>query len=287
MIRGLARAGALAGAIIISTLDVDASLAQVEEDNVIATVNGEAIRNSDMTMFYNSLPEQYRQVPLESLYAQLIEGLVETRLLAQAARQAGMMDDFTVKQRLAYITIDVLQKAYLDQLLETEITDERLRAAYEEMAATIETEDEISARHILLADEDAAKAVIVELDGGGDFATLAKERSTGPSGPGGGDLGYFTKEQMVAPFAEAAFALAPGEYTKLPVQTEFGWHVIMVEDRRVSGPPSFEASQTELSRDIAREFVLDFMGKLRDAAEISRYDPQGNEMEALPRAAIE
>ncbi len=287
MIRGLARAGALAGAIIISTLDAGASLAQAEEDNLVAMVNGEAIRTSDMTMFYNSLPAQYRQVPLESLYAQLIEGLVETRLLAQAAREAGLMDDISVKQRIAFVTVDVLQQTYLDQLLEAEITDQRLRAAYEEMAATIEPEDEISARHILLADEDAAKAVIVELDGGGDFATLAKERSTGPSGSGGGDLGYFTREQMVAPFAEAAFALAPGEYTTLPVQTEFGWHVIMVEDRRVSGPPSFEASQAELSRDIAKQFVLDFMGELRDAAEISRYDPQGNEMEALPRAIIE
>lgn len=287
MIRGLARAGALAGVIIFSTIGAVAALAQGAEDNVVATVNGEAIRNSDMTMFYNSLPDQYRQVPMESLYAQLIEGLVETRLLAQAARKAGLMDDITVKQRLAFVTIDVLQQAYLDQLLETEITDERLRAAYAEMAATIEPVDEISARHILLADEDAAKAVIEELDGGGDFAGLAKKRSTGPSGSNGGDLGYFTKEQMVAPFAEAAFALAPGEYTKHPVKTQFGWHVIMVEDQRVSGPPSFEASQAELSRDIAKEFVLEFMAELRDAAEISRYDPQGNEMEAPPREPTE
>lgn len=287
MIRGLARAGALAGVIIFSTIGAVAALAQGAEDNVVATVNGEAIRNSDMTMFYDSLPDQYRQVPMESLYAQLIEGLVETRLLAQAARKVGLMDDITVKQRLAFVTIDVLQQAYLDQLLETEITDERLRAAYAEMAATIEPVDEISARHILLADEDAAKAVIEELDGGGDFAGLAKKRSTGPSGSNGGDLGYFTKEQMVAPFAEAAFALAPGEYTKLPVKTQFGWHVIMVEDQRVSGPPSFEASQAELSRDIAKEFVLEFMAELRDAAEISRYDPQGNEMEAPPREPAE
>ncbi len=287
MIRGLARAGALAGVIIFSTIGAVAALAQGAEDNVVATVNGEAIRNSDMTMFYDSLPDQYRQVPMESLYAQLIEGLVETRLLAQAARKVGLMDDITVKQRLAFVTIDVLQQAYLDRLLETEITDERLRAAYAEMAATIEPVDEISARHILLADEDAAKAVIEELDGGGDFASLAKKRSTGPSGSNGGDLGYFTKEQMVAPFAEAAFALAPGEYTKLPVKTQFGWHVIMVEDQRVSGPPSFEASQAELSRDIAKEFVLEFMAELRDAAEISRYDPQGNEMEAPPREPTE
>ena len=287
MIRGLALAGALAGVFIISTLDADPSRAQREEDNVVARVNGEAIRISDMTMFYNSLPEQYRQVSMESLYDQLIEGLVETRLLAQAARKAGLMDDITVKQRLAFATVDVLQQTYLDQLLEAEITEERLRAAYEEMAADIEPEDEISARHILLADEDAAKAVIEELDGGGDFATLAKDRSTGPSGPSGGDLGYFTRQQMVVPFAEAAFVLKPGEYTQQPVETQFGWHVILVEDRRVTGPPSFEASEARLSRDIAKAFVLDFMNKLRDDAVISRYDMQGNEFKPAPPAATE
>lgn len=286
MIRVLALTGALAGALTIALAHADATLAQTEEDPVIATVNGEAIRNSDMTLFYNSLPSQYRQVPMVSLYDQLIDGLLDRKLLAQAAREAGLMDDALVKQRLAYVTDDVLQQAYLDQLLAAEVTEERLRAAYQATAAAEGGEEEVSARHILLEDEDAARAVIGELAAGGDFADLAKQRSTGPSGPNGGDLGYFTRDQMVAPFSEAAFALNPGEYTEEPVQTQFGWHVIKVEDRRTTPPPAFEDSQAELGRQMAQKFVVGLMARLRETAEISRFDPPGNEIEA-PRAPTE
>lgn len=275
----------LAGALTIGLMHADVAMAQTEKDPVVAIVNGEAVLNSDMTMFYNSLPEQFRQIAMETLYDQLLEGLIESRLLAQAALEAGMMDDAKVKRRLAYVTNDVLQQTYLDQLLATEITEERLRDIYQATTATEQGEAEISARHILLEDEDAALAVIEELAAGGDFVALAKERSTGPSGPSGGDLGYFTKNQMVAPFAEAAFALNPGEYTKQPVQTQFGWHVIKVEDRRSSPPPTFEESQAEISRQLAQEFVRGMMTKLREAAEISRFDLQGNEVEAPPAPA--
>ncbi len=273
---------ALAVALSIGLMHAATSLAQTDEDHVVAIVNGEAIYDSDMTIFYNSLPQQYRQVPIASLYVQLVEGLIETRLLAQAARDAGMMDDPMVKKRLEYLTHDVLQQAYLDQLLAAEITEERLLAAYQESNADHQGGEEVHARHILLEDEDAAMAVIGELDAGVDFASLAQERSTGPSGPNGGDLGYFTKDQMVAPFAEEAFALNPGEYSKKPVETQFGWHVIEVEDRRTVGPPSFEDSQAELSRDVAKKFVLGFMANLHKGAEVSRFDPEGNPMEAAP-----
>lgn len=273
---------ALAGALMIGLLYVATSLAQTEEDPVAAIVNGEAIYSSDLTVFYNSLPQQYREAPMAALYDQLVEGLIETRLLAQAAREAGMMDDPLVKKHLAYFTNDVLQKTYLDQLLTAEITEERLRAAYQESIANQQGGEEVHARHILLEDEDAAMAVIGELDAGVEFAGLAKERSTGPSAPNGGDLGYFSKDQMVAPFAEVAFALNPGEYSKQPVQTQFGWHVIKVEGRRTPGPPPFEESQVELSRDMAKNFVLGLMATLLEVAEVSRFDQQGNAMEADP-----
>lgn len=276
------RAIALAGALAIGLTLPGMAQAQTEENPVVAIVNGESIYKSDFTAFYNSLPQQYRQAPLEQLYPQLVEGLIETRLLAQAARAAGMMDDPQVKQRLAYLTNDVLQQSYLDKLLEAELTEERLRAAYQESIEGESGGEEVRARHILLEDEDAAKAVIGELDAGVDFASLAQERSTGPSGPTGGDLGYFTRDQMVAPFAEAAFALNPGEYSSEPVKTEFGWHVIKVEDRRASGPPTFEESQAELSRNMGRNFVLALMADLLKDAEISRFDAQGNAMEAAP-----
>ncbi|MFP6729168.1 MAG: peptidylprolyl isomerase [Alphaproteobacteria bacterium] len=284
MIRGLALLGALAVVSTIGLLPFDASQAQTEPDPVVAMVNGEEILNSDMVMFHSSLPEQYRQVSIERLYSQLLEGLVESRLLAQAAIAAGMMDNPEVKLRLAYVTKDVLQQSYLDQLLEVEITEERQRTAYAATVGDVPGEEQVSARHILLEDEAAARAVIAELDGGADFAGLAKDRSTGPSGPGGGDLGFFTKEQMVAPFAEAAFAMAPGEYSKEPVETQFGWHVIKVEDRRITEPPTFEESQAEIGQQLAKEFVLDLMAKLHKTAEITRFDANGYPIEAPPAA---
>ena len=285
MIRGFALHVALAGAFTIGFIHGHAALAQTEQDSVIAIVNGKTILTSDMTMFQNSLPEQYRRVDINLLFPQLLEGLIDSKLLAQAALEAGMMDDPSVKRRLAYVTNDVLQQAYLDQLLAEEITEERMRETYEATIPTQPGEEEISARHILLEDEDAARAVIGELDAGGDFAALAKTHSTGPSGAGGGDLGYFTRQQMVAPFAEAAFALNPGEYTKDPIKTQFGWHVIKVEDRRAPPPPTFEESQAEIGQQLAQEFVRDLMANLRDTAEISRFDLQGNSLEAPPPPA--
>lgn len=285
MIRGFALRVALAGAFTIGLIHGHASLAQTEQDSVIAIVNGKTILTSDMTMFQNSLPENYRRVDINVLLPQLLEGLIDGRLLAQAALEAGMMDDPTVKRRLAYVTNDVLQQTYLDQLLAEEITEQRIRETYEATIPTQPGEEEISARHILLEDEGAARAVIGELDAGGDFAALAKTHSTGPSGAGGGDLGYFTRQQMVAAFAEAAFALNPGEYTKDPIKTQFGWHVIKVEDRRVTPPPTFEESQAEIGQQLAQEFVRDLMANLRDTAEISRFDLQGNPLEAPPAPA--
>ena len=285
MIRGFALRVALAGAFTIGLIHGHASLAQTAQDSVIAIVNGKTILTSDMTMFQNSLPENYRRVDINLLLPQLLEGLIDGRLLAQAALEAGMMDDPTVKRRLAYVTNDVLQQTYLDQLLAEEITEQRIRETYEATIPTQPGEEEISARHILLEDEGAARAVIGELDAGGDFAALAKTHSTGPSGAGGGDLGYFTRQQMVAAFAEAAFALNPGEYTKDPIKTQFGWHVIKVEDRRVTPPPTFEESQAEIGQQLAQEFVRDLMANLRDTAEISRFDLQGNPLEAPPAPA--
>ena len=263
---------ALVGAFALGLFHPGSSLAQTTDDPVIATVNGDAIRNSDMTMFYDSLPSQYREVPMVSLYDQLIEGLIESSVLAQAARQAGLMDDPQVKRRLAFVTNDMLQQTYLNQLLAEQITEQRMRAEYDATIGAQTGEEEVSARHILLEDEAAARAVIEALAAGGDFVTLAQTRSTGPSAPSGGDLGYFTKDQMVAPFSEAAFALNPGEYTVVPVKTQFGWHVIKVEDRRLSAPPSFEDSQAEISRQMAKDYVFGLMEKLRDSAEISRFD---------------
>ena len=172
MIRGFALRVALAGAFTTGLIHGPASLAQTEQDSVIAIVNGKTILTSDMTMFQNSLPENYRRVDINVLLPQLLEGLIDGRLLAQAALEAGMMDDPTVKRRLAYVTNDVLQQTYLDQLLAEEITEQRIRETYEATIPTPPGEEEISARHILLEDDGAARPATGEPAAGGDFARL-------------------------------------------------------------------------------------------------------------------
>ena len=258
--------------------------AQTADSSVVARVNGEAITNTDMAMFHESLPAEYRQVPLETLYGQLLEGLIERKLLVMAARDAGLSDDETVKQRLAFAKDDILQEAYVGRLLNAEISDQRLRTAYQALVASHAGNEEVHARHILLDSEEDARAVIAELAAGADFAEMAQQHSTGPSGPNGGDLGYFPHGQMVPAFADAAFALETGAITTDPVQTQFGWHVIKLEDRRPTAPPSFEAVEAELHNGEVQTILIDLMERLRAGAAITRFDATGNEIAAPPAA---
>ena len=250
--------------------------AQTASGGVVARVNGEAITSADMSMFYESLPAEFRKASMDALYGQLLEGLIDRKLLALAAREAGLIDDETVKERLAYVEDGVLQEVYLGQIIDAEVSDQRLRAAYETLVASQVGNQEVHARHILLDSEEDAKAVIAELEAGADFAEMARRRSTGPSGPNGGDLGYFTKQQMVPAFADAAFGLDAGAITTQPVETQFGWHVIKVEDRRAVAPPSFEEIQVELRNRETEAVIIELMQKLYASSSISRFDAEGN-----------
>lgn len=253
---------------------------QTASGGVVARVNGEAITSADMSMFYESLPAEFRQASMDALYGQLLEGLIDRKLLALAAREAGLLDDETVKERLAYVEDGVLQEVYLGQVIDAEVNDQRLRAAYEALIASQAGNQEVHARHILLDSEDDAKAVIAALEAGADFAETARRRSTGPSAPNGGDLGYFTKEQMVPAFADAAFGLDAGAITTQPVETQFGWHVIKLEDRRAMAPPSFEALQVELRNQETQAAIIELMRKLYASSSISRFDAKGDPMAA-------
>lgn len=261
---------------------VGAAHGQDAEDGVVATVNGEEIRGSDVAMLFSSLPAQYRQSTIDTIYPRLVESLVDRKQLAQAARREGLADTAEVKRRLAYFTDETLQNAFFAHRVEAKLTEERLRAAYETMIAARQPDVEVRARHILLEGEEEAKAVIAELEAGADFAELAKRKSTGPSGANGGDLGYFTQAKMVPAFAQAAFALEPGAITTAPVETRFGWHVIKVENRRETPPPSFEEVQTTIRDQEARQLISELTASLRAAAEVRRFGPDGEEIAASP-----
>jgi peptidyl-prolyl cis-trans isomerase C len=260
----------VAAAVVVAAGLAGGAAAQTAgDDPVAAVVNGEKIYRSEVMTIYQGLPEQLRQLPAAAIYPQIVQRLIDRKLMAQAAKKEGYLERADVKRRLEIDQEQVLQEAYLYVGIEETLTDARLKAAYDKKVAGAAKEEEVRARHILHKSEDEAKKTIADLETGGDFAKLAAERSVGPTSGTGGDLGFFKKEQMVGPFAEAAFALKKGETTKTPVQTQFGWHVIRVEDRRTAKMPSFEESKEELKEEEARAVVGEIMAKVRNGAEIT------------------
>ena len=257
------------------------------DDPVVAIINGNEIHRTDVELVATSLPEQMRQVPMEQIYPMLLDRVIDFKLLENEAEKQNLADDPDVQPALAQARANVLRDAMLRKKVEEGSTDEALKARYEEMKGDEGfSYEEVHARHILLASEDDAKAVIADLEGGADFAELAKEKSTGPSGPQGGDLGYFKKGQMVPEFGDAAFAMDIGSTSPEPVKTQFGFHVIKVEDKR-QVEPSFEESEPQLRQEVARTIVTALVEKLREGAEIERFNMDGTPMVAKEGEAME
>ena len=238
-----------------------------QEDTVVARVDGEEIRQSDVMVMARSLPPRY-QTQLTQIYPLLVQRLVDFKLAGKAGRAAGLAGDDEVKARVAKAEEQAIREVYLEREIAARVTDAAVQDAYKVYLAANPPAEESHARHILLETEKAAREAIALLDGGADFVELAKQRSTGPSGPKGGDLGYFTADQMVPEFSQATAALEPGQHTAEPVQTQFGWHVIKLEDRRKSDPASLEEVEPQLREQLARETLETVLKDLRDGAVI-------------------
>jgi peptidyl-prolyl cis-trans isomerase C len=252
------------------------------DDPVIAIVDGHEIHRSELEAAQRGLPEQYRQVPLQLIYGPLLDRVIDSRLLADEAERSSVAEDENVQEQLTRARAQVLRDALVEQRLAQGVTDEKLRERYEQSKQGADfAHEEVQARHILLPSEEEAKAVIVQLQEGADFGELAKDKSIGPSAETGGDLGFFRREQMVPEFAEAAFAMDVGAISEQPVQTQFGWHVINVVDKR-KVEPTFAESEPQLREEIARDIVTALLQDLRGGAKIERFNLDGSPMEAAP-----
>jgi len=258
------------------TVPAPAAPAASVADPVVAIVNGSEIHRSDVETAREDLPQQYQSYPFEIVYPALLERLVDGKLLVAAGRAQGLATDPEVKARLVRLEDQVIQTVYLTRAVKAKLTDAVLKQHYEEYLKANPPEPEVHARHILTKTEDEAKEAIKELKGGADFAELAKKNSSGPSAAKGGDLGFIKHGAVVAEFANAAFALKPGQYTETPVKTQFGWHVIKVEAVRQSSPPSFEEAKEELEREASREMIQGIVADLRSKAKIARFNPDGS-----------
>ena len=245
-------------------------------DAIAARIDGETIMRSEVAALYETLPAEYRQLPLDAFYPQLLERMIERKLAVRQARKDNLQSTPEVKSRLAGLEDRVLHQAFLEKAIKDKTTDARMKALYDKQVATAGGEEEVHARHILVKTEDEAKAIIADLDKGKDFATLAKEKSTDPSAKGnGGDLGFFTREKMVKAFADAAFVMAPGTYSKTPTQSQFGWHVIKIEEKRKAKPPTFEESKPALREALAEQIVEETLADLRKKSKIEILGPDG------------
>ena len=247
---------------------------------IVARVDGVELHLSDVEAAQQALPPQAQKLSLEQIYPMLLDRLVDGALITEAGRKEHLDQDPDVQTRLKRYEDRLIQEAYLNRAIKRAETEDRLKTRYQEMLKQKAAQEEVHARHILLASEAEAKSVIAQLDKGADFAALAKQYSTDPNAQSGGDLGYFGHADMVPEFAAAAFSLPVGEYTKTPVKTEFGWHVIKVEDRRLGKPPSFEDAREELSQDLAHDIIEAKLQELRGAAKIEEFGLDGKPLPA-------
>ncbi|MFP4537473.1 MAG: peptidylprolyl isomerase [Dichotomicrobium sp.] len=243
----------------------------VYSDKVVARVDGTPITEAQLKLARDEMGQNIAQLPEEAQRELILQYVVELTLLADAAREANLDESENYKQLARYYEMRALRDTFFQQEIQAGVTDEAAKVLYDERIGSAEPEPEVKARHILVKTEDEAKAIAKQLADGADFAELAKEKSTGPSSANGGDLGFFSKEQMVTPFAEAAFKMEKGEISE-PVKTRFGWHVIKVEDKRDRQPPKFADIKERLKGSLVRQNLQERMAKLRGDADIEILD---------------
>jgi len=267
-------AAALLSAMMFVNSDV-ASAQDAPSDKVVATVNGEAITEADLALAAQDFRDTLMQLPPQERLTGLINGIIDIRLMARAAEVAGVEKDEEAARRLRFVRDRALRAEYLRANVFGAISDEAVKAKYDEETAAFVPGEEIRASHILVETEDEAKAIVAELDKGGDFAAIAKDKSIDlGSGANGGDLDFFARGRMVKPFEDAAFALEVGKYTSTPVKSDFGFHIIKVVDKRMTTAPTIEQRQDALREEIAKELFLAAVEKLRSAAEIELIAPE-------------
>lgn len=260
--------------------------AQQLKDPVVATVNGQQIRLSELEIAQQALPQQYRNMPLQAVFPALLDRIIDSKLVVQEGKKTKVNDDPAFKKRMAFVEDQVMQDFWIQREVARKVTPEKLQERYEERLKSMPPEEEVHARHILVSTEDEAKALIGELKKGAAFDKLAKEKSTDKaSGAEGGDLGWFKKSDMVKEFADAAFGLNKGDLTETPVKTQFGYHIIKLEDRRKAPPPAFEELADQLREEMAREVVTAQLDQLRSGAKIEKFNMDGGKPEPAPPAA--
>lgn len=243
-----------------------------QDDAVVAKVGDLEVRQSELDLAIANLDPQLQQLPEEQKRVAALSGVIDVKLLVSGAVEEGMKDTEEFKQRMEYIADRELHNSYFRKHVVEAITEDEVKARYEKEIAALPEQEEVNARHILVKTEEEAKAIIADLDAGKDFAELAKEKSEDSNKADGGDLGWFSKGRMVPEFEEAAFALEKGAYTKTPVKSQFGFHVIKLEDKRNVQPPALEQVEPQIRQLVMRDKYLEIIEKAKSEQAIEIVD---------------
>ncbi len=269
------RRASMAGLLLAATLlGGGVCSVRAQEDKVIATVGAEQVTEADLAQALADLDQQFARLPEDQRRAAALSAVIEIKLLAGEAKAKGFDKDAAFQRRLAFLQQRALHAEVIEKEVAATITDEEVRKRYDTEIAGTPPVNEVHARHILVKTKEEADAIVKQLDGGAKFEDIAAEKTTDPSGKtSGGDLGWFGPGQMVPEFEKAAFALDVGAYTKEPVQSQFGWHVIKVEDKRAKQPPAFEQVKDQFRSLLLRDKYFAMVKSLRAAAKVDIMDP--------------
>jgi peptidyl-prolyl cis-trans isomerase C len=243
-------------------------LAQANDQISVGTVNSQNIWLDDVLRAAERLPEEFQQAPLENYFSQLVADIIDSKLAAKAAREAAYDQKPAIAKAMELAANRVLAESWLAEKVRTEITEAAIQSAYDKFVADIASREQVTASHILLETRPDAEVVIKALQDGDNFALLAKEKSTGPSGPNGGSLGTFGRGQMVPAFETAAFGLAAGTFSDTPVQSQFGWHVIKVDKKETAPAPDLEEMREQLANNLSAQTLGRILEELRASQDI-------------------
>ena len=281
MLRVAALALAL-GALALPVVAEDKAPA-VSGDPVVAKVNGDPILRSEVVRELQSMGSAASQIPPQMLYPQLLEKAIVTKMVSAKGYAEKLQNDKEVKDRLKDAEAQIVADVYIRKTVQPKITEDKIKARYDELSAKFKPEDEVRARHILVPTEAEADELLKKIKGGEDFAKLATEKSKDSgSAKQGGDLGYFPRSAMVKPFAEAAFGMKVGDISDKPVKSDFGYHVIKIEDRRKSSPPPMAEVKDQIMNQVGQEMVSSMIKDMQAKAKIERFALDGSPLKEKP-----
>ena len=251
-----------------------ADAVKADPNKVLATINGDKITSKDVDQISAALDPQFARLPDEQRRLAALAAIIDIKALAAKAEAEKLDATPEFKARMQFLKDRALHNDFFKQQVVDKITDADVRARYDKDMAAMPPQNEVRARHILVKTKEEAEAIIKQLDGGASFEDVAKAKSTDGSAAQGGDLGYFSAGQMVPEFEKAAMALDVGKYTKEPVQTQFGFHVIKLEDKRVQQPPAFDQVKDQVKSILIRERYVELVKKERADLKIQYTDPE-------------